>query len=102
MVGVAGRARNGPSVPVIITSVHAGIVRPNDSAMNLRHLRYSVRSGHLGAPSFNVNSVQRLASSHEQPVSLGAAETEIRARFRKVDFSDQRAIRREHMHPVVS
>src|SRR6478735_9567405 len=48
----------------------------------------------------NIDCIQRLAGRHEQAVFLGAAETKIRAGFRKMDSPDKCAIRCEYVHSV--
>jgi hypothetical protein len=59
-------------------------------------------SRYLGALGLDIDCVQRLARSHEQPVSLGAAEAKVRAGFRKMDLADEGTVGREHVHPVVA
>src|SRR6266849_2334886 len=62
--------------------------------------RYS--SGQLGALGIHVHRIKRLAGSHEEPVSFGAAEAEVRASFRKMNLADECAVGRENMNAVVA
>src|SRR5206468_5179384 len=55
---------------------------------------------HLRSLCAHVYRVKRLAGRHEQPVLLGAAETQVGAGFRKMDSANQDAVRREYVHSV--
>src|SRR5581483_3200742 len=57
-------------------------------------------STHPDAFCSDIKRVKRLARGHEQAVSLGATETEIGARFRKMNFSDKSAVGCEDMYSV--
>ena len=52
---------------------------------------------------FDETSIERLASRHEQPVALGAAEADVRADLRQQDLADPLAIvRRKDMDAIVA
>src|SRR4051794_40352458 len=55
-------------------------------------------SGNVRANSLDVDAVERLAGSHEQPVSLRSAEADIRAVLRQADHADHFPARRDHLH----
>src|SRR5438270_4117217 len=57
-------------------------------------------SGLLCPLGGNIQCVERLAGRHKQAVFLDAAETKIRAGFRKMDSADECAIGREYVHSV--
>src|SRR5688500_3577289 len=55
-------------------------------------------SGDVGAARLDVHGVKRLAGSHEQPVSLRAAEADIGADLRQTYLANSVAVRREDVH----
>jgi len=57
-------------------------------------------SGRLGALGVDVDGVEGLAGGYEEAITLGAAETEIGARFGKMNFADERAIGREDVDTI--
>src|ERR1700732_188839 len=68
----------------------------------MQHAGCKDPSRHLRTLGLTVNGVERLARRHEQAIPLGAAEAEVCARFWKMNLADQRAVRRENVHSVVS
>src|SRR5262245_11184097 len=50
----------------------------------------------------HVNSVERLAGDHEEPVSLLPSETQVCANLRQHDHSDTLAVPGENVHSIVS
>src|SRR6185295_765264 len=52
----------------------------------------------MSASRVHVDSVQRLAGGHEQPVAAGTAKAHVGARLRHADHADGGAVRRNHEH----
>src|SRR5262245_4418156 len=58
--------------------------------------------GRVSAGRLDIEGIERLARSHEQPVHFGAAEGHVRADLRQADLADPLPMWREDVHAVVA
>src|SRR6185295_9344023 len=65
-------------------------------------LMEALSSANVSALGLDVHRIKRLAGSHEQTISLWATEANVTANLRQENLSDELAVRRKHMHPVVA
>ena len=56
----------------------------------------------MGALNTDVHRIQRLASRHVQPISLGATEAQVGADFRQQDHANALAAGREDLNAVIT
>src|SRR5688572_23368325 len=75
-------------------------VRGDDSWWQRGFTPYSISRLHRTLRT-GVNRIQRRRAADVEPVSLLAAEAQVRNRFRNVDLAEQIAFRRVAAHPVL-